>query len=301
MQTWFPSRQAVRLLCALLVATGPVSAQEIFSPFVATEPSNVERMIKLARLRDGDVVLDLGSGDGRVVIAAARANPKVRGFGVDVDAKLVTESNAAAREHGVADRVRFLRGNAFDADLRNANVITMWFWPETQRLLRTKILAQARPGTRIVTNLWDMGSWPADELDDDGPLVRLWVVPARVEGYWHWVLPIYGTHRTYSAVLEQRFQTVEGVVRVGNRRALLGGVRLLGEDISFTLAMTVHGFGSVSHEFSGKVRGDRIVGKARMLMASKTQEGRYDMLDLPWRAARTPSSAYFAPTGAESR
>jgi membrane peptidoglycan carboxypeptidase len=93
-------------------------------------------MLKLAGLRDDDVVVDLGSGDGRVVLTAAKLNPKLRGWGVDIDEKLVAAANAAASAQGVSDRVRFSHQNAFDADLREATVIAMWFWPEMQRMMR---------------------------------------------------------------------------------------------------------------------------------------------------------------------
>src|ERR1700752_2221396 len=111
-------------------------------------------MLKLAYLNDNDVVVALGSGDGRIVLTAARMNPKLRGWGVDIDEKLVRESNAEAAQLGVADRGQCFHRNAFDADLREATVVSMWFWPEMQRLMRPVILAQARPGTRILTNIW---------------------------------------------------------------------------------------------------------------------------------------------------
>src|SRR4051812_9384170 len=99
--------------CALACAQ-VAAAQEVFSPFVGTQPENVERMVRLAKLKAGDVVVDLGSGDGRIVFAAARSNPKVRGWGVDLDEKLVRESNEAARKAGLANRVQFLQQNVFD-------------------------------------------------------------------------------------------------------------------------------------------------------------------------------------------
>ncbi|HSF21414.1 MAG TPA: methyltransferase domain-containing protein, partial [Burkholderiales bacterium] len=173
-----PTLRLALFLCA--AACIPAQAQERFSPFVPSDQDNVERMLKLAQLRDDDVVVDLGSGDGRIVLTAARMNKKLRGWGVDVDEKLVLESNAAAREQGVADRVQFFHRNAFDADLRGATVISMWLWPEMQLLLRPVILAQARPGTRIITNLWDLGSWKPDEEELEPQRVALWVVPARV-------------------------------------------------------------------------------------------------------------------------
>jgi len=280
------------LLLSLLMLAGVAGAQERFSLFVPSDQENVDRMLKLADLRDDDVVVDLGSGDGRVVLTAARMNPKVRGWGVDIDAKLVDESNAAARAAGVADRVRFFHRNAFDADLREATIIAMWFWPEMQRLLRPVILSQARPGTRIVTNVWDLGSWPPDRVDHNGQPVSLWIVPARVEGNWSWELPLAGRGVSYAAIIEQRFQAFEGVARAGNRREVLHDARLTGEDISFTLAMTLDGPGFVRHEFRGKVIGDRIEGTARVSLPPHDKT-----IEMPWHATRAAGSAYFDPTG----
>jgi len=280
------------LLLSLALATAAAQAQERFSPYVPSDQENVERMLKLAQLRDDDVVVDLGSGDGRIVLTAARMNKKLRGWGVDVDEKLVTESNAAARARGVADRVQFFHRNAFDADLREATVIAMWLWPEMQLLLRPLILAQARPGTRIITNLWDLGSWRPDEEDLEPQRVVMWIVPARVAGNWSWELPLAGRRVAYAAIKEQRFQVVEGVVRAGNRRELLQDLKLRGEDISFTLMMTLEEVGFVRHAFRGKVRGDAIVGTASVSLPPHEKT-----LELPWRATRTETSAYFEPTG----
>jgi precorrin-6B methylase 2 len=282
------------LLLSLVLAlcASPATAQERFSPYVPSDQENVERMLKLAQLRDDDVVVDLGSGDGRIVLTAARMNKKLRGWGVDIDEKLVRESNATARARGVADRVQFFHRNAFDADLREATVIAMWLWPEMQLLLRPLILAQARPGTRIVTNLWDLGSWRPDEEDLEPQRVVMWIVPARVAGNWSWELPLAGRRVAYAAIKEQHFQVVEGVVRAGNRRELLQDVKLRGEDISFTLMMTLEDVGFVRHAFRGKVRGDAIVGTASVSLPPHEKT-----IELPWRATRTESSAYFEPTG----
>jgi hypothetical protein len=283
---------ALLLSFVLALCASAVRAQERFSPYVPSEQGNVDRMLKLAQLRDDDVVVDLGSGDGRIVLTAARMNRKLRGWGVDIDEKLVRESNAAARARGVADRVQFFHRNAFDADLREATVIAMWLWPEMQLLLRPLILAQARPGTRIVTNMWDLGSWRPDEEDFEPQRVAMWIVPARVAGNWSWELPIAGHRVAYAAITEQQFQVVEGVVRAGNRREQLHDVKLRGEDISFTLMMTLEDAGFVRHEFRGKVRGDVIVGTASVSLPPHEKT-----LDLPWRATRTATSAYFEPTG----
>jgi hypothetical protein len=274
-------------------------AQERFSIFVGSDPVNVERMLRIAALRDDDVVIDLGSGDGRIVIGAALANPQLRGIGVDLDPKLVAEATAEARAKGVHERVRFVRQNAFDADLSAVTVIFMWLWPELQTMLRPKILAEARPGTRVVTNIWDLGSWQADAVDSDGANVSLWIVPARVDGAWSWELPLRGTRQRYATLLEQRFQRVEGFARVGNRRALLDKVRLRGDEITLACDITIAGIGFARHQFRGRVQGERIEGEVSVALPLPGMREVIETIVLPWRAERVPSSDYFAPTGLE--
>ena len=280
--------------CFMLVASA--QAQERFSLFVPTEEDDVRRMLKLVGLRDDDVVFDLGSGDGRIVLEAARINPKVRGRGIEIDEKLVLESKKVAQDKGVAERVQFLHQNAFDADLEEATVIAMWLWPELMRMLRPKILAEARPGTRIVTRIWDLGSWTPDKTDTDGTHLFTWTVPARIEGNWTWALPVGSAVRAYSAVVEQRFQNVEGVVRVGNRRGVFDSMKLDGDRLSFTLMLTLDGMGLVRHQFEGRVLGDTIEGTARVLREP------YDKaVEVPWRAQRATDTTYFAPTGLDAK
>lgn len=285
-------RMRLILVTLVLACAGSAPAQERFSIFVPSDQENVERMLKLAELREGDVVVDLGSGDGRVVLSAARMNPGVTGWGVDIDPKLVAESNAEAKKQGLAGRVRFIHENAFDTDLSKASVIAMWFWPEMQRLLRPVILARARPGTRVITNIWDLGSWPPDRVDTNGSPVSMWVVPARVAGYWNWDLRIGKRAVSYSAIVEQRFQAIEGAVRTGIRRELFQDPKLNGENISFGLSLTIDGLGFTRHEFRGKVRDGVVEGTVRVSLPPHETS-----MELPWRAIRSETTTYFAPTG----
>ena len=245
----------------------------------------------LAELRDDDVVVDLGSGDGLIPLTAARMNPRLRGWGVDIDQKLVERSNERAKTEGVADRVRFEHRNAFDVDLRDATVVTMWLFPELMRLLRPVILERARPGTRVLTSTWDLGSWKPDKVSTEDTAIYLWIVPARVAGSWEWELEVAGRKYQYGAVLEQQFQVVEGVARAGDRREVLDSATLRGEDIGFNLKITLDGAGLTQHEFKGKVDGDRIVGTVKVAPSDRAAE------TLPFRARRTATSRYFAPTG----
>jgi hypothetical protein len=293
------SRIAACLLLAgaMLVSAGAM-AQERFSLFVGSPQFTVERMVRMAELRDGDVVADLGSGDGRIVLTALKSNPNIRGWGVDINPELVAEANANARQQGVADRAQFFHRNVFDADLREVTVINMWLFPELMRLLRPKILQEARPGTRVVSNGFDMGTWEPDITDTEGGRVLVWIVPARVQGYWNWELPIAGVRQRFEAVMEQRFQVAEGIVRFGNRRAVFTDVRLRGEDLSFVMEVTLEPGGLTRQEFTGKVRGDRIEGTVKVLMRDDPD---YRTVTLPWVAERARSTAYFRPTGVSAK
>ena len=277
------------VLAACLIATPP--AQERFSFFQASTPESVARLLKLAQLRDDDVVVDLGSGNGLIPLTAARMNPKLRGYGVDINAKLVEESNQQAKTEGLGNRVRFEHKNAFDTDLKDATVITMWLFPELMRLLRPVILERARPGTRVLTSTWDLGTWRPDATADDGTAIYMWIVPARVEGPWEWDLTVAGKPIHYSAVVDQHFQEIEGAARAGDRREVLTAATLRGDDIAFTLAITLDGLGLCAHEFTGKVAGSEIKGTAKITPLNQAT------ITVPWRAARTDKPSYFAPTG----
>jgi hypothetical protein len=280
-------------MLAVLTAV-PIRSQERFSLFVASSPESVERMLKLAQLRDDDVVVDLGSGNGLIPLTAARMNPRLRGRGVEIDPKLVEESNQRAKSEGVADRVRFEHLNAFDVDLRDATVVTMWLFPDLMRLLRPIILERATPGTRVLTSTWDLGSWQADEVDPadiEGTTIYMWIVPARVAGAWEWELSVASRQFRYSSFVEQHFQKVEGAARIGDRREVLEGMTLRGAAITFALNITLDELGLTRHEFSGKVENDQIVGTVKV-----TPTGQSPMT-IPWRARRSERSDYFAATG----
>jgi hypothetical protein len=291
-----PAARTLLAASMIVLCVGAARAQERFSLFVPSAQPTVERLVKLARIQDTDVVVDLGSGDGRIVLTAARDNPKVRGWGVDINENLVRQSNEQAKKQGVSDRIQFFHRNVFDADIRDVTVINMWLFPELMRLLRPKILAEARPGTRVLTHLFDMGSWQADEWDKEaGSAVGLWIVPAKFEGYWSWQYTLNGIAFSHDAILEQRFQVAEGVTRAGNRRGLLQNVKLRGEDFSFSLEMTLDGVGLTRHDFAGKVNGDQIKGTVKIAMPDGKS------VELPWIARRTVTTAYFRPTGVETK
>ena len=297
-----PTRRSFLSLVTAATALKTVAAraQERFSPFVGSNPENVRRMVELAAPRSGETVIDLGSGDGRIVFAALEGRAGVRGLGVDINAELVQKANAAAKTQGLADRVRFIHQNAFDADLGKVDVIFMWLFPELMRLLRPKILAQARPGTRVIAATWDLGSWTPDAVDDHGgaaPAIRKWIVPAHIEGAWDWELSLGEHTNRFSALFEQRMQQAEGVTRVGVRREILQNVLLRGETLQFSLRMTLPRVGFTQLAFVGRVRGDTIEGTVDAAIPVPGEEEAMDHVRVPWHAQRTRTLGYFAPTG----
>lgn len=216
---------AVLALCMAL--TGAARAQDEV-PFVVTPDNVTLAMLELAQVGPQDVVLDLGSGDGRIVINAARRFG-ARGLGVEISPQLVETSRANARKAGVADRAEFRVQDLFQTDLSAASVITMYLLQEVNLQLRPALLA-LKPGTRIVSHDWDLGDWRPDRsLTVDAPdkpvgldkrsRLHLWVVPARVEGSW------CGTGDAREARLRvgQNYQVFDATLSAGTRSQLLAG------------------------------------------------------------------------------
>jgi predicted RNA methylase len=151
--------------------------------FVTTPEAVVKAMLDVASVGPNDLVIDLGSGDGRIVIAAAK-DRGARGIGIELDEQLIAEARENARKAGVADRVEFRRQDLFQADISRATVVTLYLLPPVNLKLRPKLLAELKPGTRVVSHAFHMGDWIPDRVVDvDGRKVYFWVVPAGVNGH----------------------------------------------------------------------------------------------------------------------
>jgi len=169
----------------LAVSTGVVARiadAQIHPPdvrFVATPPEVVDAMLTAARVTSADIVYDLGSGDGRIVIAAAKKYG-ARGVGIEINPLLVAESNASARAAGVSHFVQFIQGDLFTADFSAATVVTLYLGPSLNERIKPRLLRELRPGTRVVSHVYDMLGWTADQrVDVGGRWVFLWTVPAK--------------------------------------------------------------------------------------------------------------------------
>ena len=253
-------------------------------PFVVTPPEIVERMLRMAEVGKGDYLIDLGSGDGRIVIAAAKRG--ARALGVDLDPELVRLATDNAKQAGVAERVQFEQRDLFDTDLSPASVVAFYLLPEFNAKLLPRLL-QLKPGTRIVSHDGGIGEWPPDErLEMRVPekavgigglsRVELWVVPADARGRWVSELPQHGGRWSFDVA--QRFQELEVEARVQGRDLLVRASRLRGTEIKLALTGTV-GAHAWNHFFEGQIDGGRIHGRLSISDGNQTRT-------YPWTAQR---------------
>lgn len=217
--------------------------------WVPTPQALVDKMLDIAKVTPGDYLIDLGSGDGRTVITAAKRG--LRAHGIEYNPEMVELSTRAAASEGVSDKATFAKADLYESDFSKATVITMFLLPEINLKLRPRIL-NLKPGTRIVSNTFTMGEWTADDTASAGGddcynwcTALLWIVPAKVDGTWK--LP------EGELTLKQTFQTISGTLKSSGATAPVTG-KLRGEQISFS------GGGS---EYTGRVTGNSIEGVAR--------------------------------------
>jgi hypothetical protein len=264
---------ALPLMVAAALLAARLSAQRIVEPtvgqpgrdavWVPTSQDMVEKMLDVAQVTPADLVMDLGSGDGRVVIAAARRG--ARAIGVEFNADLVALSSQRARDAGVADRATFVQGDMFEADVSKATVFALFLLTENLERLRGKFLAMP-PGTRIVVNTFGIPGWEPDARElhvgecSSWCTAMLYIVPAQVAGVWQ--LP------AGELTLTQQYQMVSGTLSSGGSTTPLVNGRLRGDRLTFSVA---------GMEYTGQVRGDRIEGTAGSGGDRRT-----------WTAARRP-------------
>ncbi|GHC26866.1 methyltransferase [Kushneria pakistanensis] len=245
---------------------------ELDVPYVPTPDTVVAGMMEMGAVSEGDRVIDLGSGDGRIAIAAARQGAEV--LGVDIDPERIREANDNARREGVTERVEFRQEDLFDTSIADADVLTLYLLPTINQQLRPKILADMAPGTRVVSHAFDMGDWQSDEQRSiDGRTVYLWHVPARVEGEWQ----ITQGDTPVSLTLSQRYQELRATAERDGQALTVGDARLQGDRIAFTLAD-----GERQQRFYGRVTQDRI----EAVEPIEALEGPGEKVDTDWQAER---------------
>ena len=215
----------------------------------ATEYDVVRAMLNLADVKPDDLVMDLGSGDGRIPILAAKEKG-ARGVGVELDRQLIRQANANATREGVGTRVEFHQQDLFVTPLNSVTVLTLYLLPEINLQLRPKILNQMRAGTRVVSNSFDMGDWRADSTRQvGGTTIYMWTVPAQVTGRWSFQVEGGGSG---TLTFAQKYQDVSGTADLGAGERPIGNARLDGGTIRFEVD---------GRQFQGRVDGSTIEGQ----------------------------------------
>jgi len=233
----------------------------------------VDEMLRLAKVSADDVVVDLGSGDGRIVLTAARRYG-ARGLGLEIDEELVQASNAEAERLGIADRARFVQQDILEAHFGEATVLTLYLLPAMTEMLRPKILHDLKPGTRVVSHDFDFGEWQPDrkvmvdlseKYGTSGAFrsaVLLWTVPARIEGEWR-VSAAGAEIAAFRLRIKQQFQRFEGGAAVAGQTVKLRQGEINGAAVRFGLALPRNDGGVRRLRFVGTVDGDTIRGEFR--------------------------------------
>ncbi len=260
---------------------GAEEKDNIAGPYVPTPWVIVEEMLKLAGIRGEDVVYDLGSGDGRLVITAAKRFG-ARGVGVELQTELVEMARIAAKHEGVADRVKFVQGDLFETDIKDASVVMLYLLPRFVTRLVPRLRAELRPGTRIVSHDYPLAPWPPDkelsmdvaekEMISGTSWTRLYyyVVPARVQGVWELTLPRALADASLVVQITQEPHAIGGLIHHGNAELFLRDLTVQGEGVRFGLLYRTRLIA-----FEGTVKGKTMTGEARAGSVREPWTARY--------------------------
>jgi len=246
---------------------------DVPTPYLPSTSVAVDEMLRLANVGPRDLVADLGSGDGRMVISAAR-DYGARGLGIELDPKLVEESQANARQAGVEGRVTFRQGDVLLADYRDATVVTLYLLPNLVEKLKPRLL-EMKPGTRIVAHDYGFSDWKPDRRIIISKTYLLYVVPARVSGKWKLQAALPDGARDYEFDIDQKYQEISGGMRVQGGFLPAFEAQIAGDRISFVVVDD-----GASHRFEGRVlSGLEMEGEVRSGRGRELATGR-------WRATR---------------
>jgi SAM-dependent methyltransferase len=275
------------LICVSLVFGPSASAfqqKHLDVPYVPTKYPVVDEMLRMAGVQKGDIVYDLGCGDGRIVVTAAQRYG-AKGIGFDIDPERIAESKENATKAGVTGLVTFHEQDLFTADFREASVMTLYLLTSVNLKLRPKLLRELRPGTRVVSHNFGMGEWKPDQsssvdVEDISHEVYLWIIPANVSGAWTWTMDKPAVKAEMQ--LDQVFQFPTGKAAVGGKIAEVKDLTLKGDKIRLILELP-YKEKIVSMVFEGKTDGQAINGTI------KFQSGGQDVV-WEWKARRNPAT-----------
>jgi len=255
--------------------------------WVPTPDAAVLAMLSMAQVAPGDVVLDLGAGDGKIAIAAAKPPFGARAVGVEYDPDMARLAGCLVQAEGVADRVRIVEGDIFKEDLAGASVVAMYLLPHLNLCLRHRLLA-LEPGTRVVSHKFDMADWRPDRsVPIPGHDVHLWTVPARVDGVWEF-RDSQGT--TFTIDLRQSFGTLSGEITRGGVAQVRSSAVLHGRELRFSFDAA-----GEAVTFSGTARGDEITGVLLSGSTARSAAGRLrgGLRSAPWAEMAQGCEQYY--------
>ena len=287
-------RPAARILILILLgasalAPGSTLAQKASSPdyvpqvgqqgkdviWVPTPQALVERMLDMAQVTPNDYVIDLGAGDGRTVITAAKRG--ARALGIEYNPDMVTLARRNAEQAGVSGSAQFIQGDIFKTDFSQADVLTLYLLPSLNLKLRPTIL-KMRPGTRVVSHAFTMHDWQPDQTGKvEDRTAYLWIVPASVEGTWR-LSASDGNSDSDELVLRQRFQYADGLVRINGKTGQLRSFKIHGTQVSFTMFEPTPEE-PLRYEFTGRVTDETMGGVVKLPEGQRS-----------WTATRVPTA-----------
>ncbi len=268
------------LIICLCISIVKSQSSGLDVPFVPTPYEVVNGMLDISQTGPQDTLYDLGCGDGRIVITAASKRGVKKAVGIDLDPQRIKECRENAKNAGVNKQVSFIQGDLFSIDFHQATVLTLYLLPDVNLKLRPKIFATLRPGTRVVSHDFDMGSWKADKEQLAGSsYIYLWVVPANISGLWSWNLPDDPQNKVTTQI-NQQFQNITAKAYHNNNELKVSGILINGSFFSISINTQKSTDDSLPTTFIGTVEDNQING---------TSQSRYSE-SLPWTAARDPST-----------
>ena len=286
-----------------LVFSGTAGQQRVRPevPYVPTPDEVVREMLKMAEVNANDLLYDLGCGDGRIVVTAAK-EIGCRGVGIDIDPDRIEESKENAKNAGVEDKVEFLLMDLFEADLSQATVVTLYLLSKVNLRLRPKLFKELRPGSRVVSHDFSMGKWRADNstvveekllnyksareplsFSDywDKHNVYFWIIPANASGVWEWTMPTLSDDTLYSLLIEQTFQEIDGKALEGCLNVEIKDGKIVGRSLNFSIERNHQGRNQKIH-YEGRIEGHTMRGFYEIEGAGGTKH--------KWEAKRVPST-----------
>lgn len=245
------------LLGFLLYLPQQVTAQDLDVPYVPTPDAVVEQMLDMVDVQPSDYVIDLGSGDGRIVVAAAKRGAS--GHGIDLDPERISEARQNAAQNNVDDQIMFMEGDIFETDFSKASIITMYLLPSVNKKLRPELLDKLEPGTQIVSHSFDMGDWEPDKKEvveingkSRSHSVYYWVIPAKVDGNWTWST----NGKSFTMDINQQYQNIDVELTDGNGSSYsVDKAELQGKRLTIRVSN-----GDQNYIFSGRVENGEIDG-----------------------------------------